>query len=320
MSKKVLVGVIAAVVAVAAGIVGWRLYSGNAPDQATIGSAVDVVRTDAPDTTDGGGGATLAVGADRTWVVDNTIGQFSFEDATSSFAGFRVKEELRGFGAVEAVGRTPNVTGTITIDGTRLTAASIAAELATITTDRSGRDSAVKRALDTANFPLATFELTGAVDFGSVPNGDDFVSVVATGDLTIKGVTLSATFALDAQFVDGVIVIVGQIPVVFEDFGITVPSAPVLLAAEDEGIIEIQLFLTRRDVEIRECGTGASWAPLPVAAVRCLVLRLDADQCEADEIRAVAVRNGTKVFRTCAEPAPADHDRAATADGCRRRC
>ena len=245
MSKKVLVGVIAAVVAVAAGIVGWRLYSGNAPDQATIGSAVDVVRTDAPDTTDGGGGATLAVGADRTWVVDNTIGQFSFEDATSSFAGFRVKEELRGFGAVEAVGRTPNVTGTITIDGTRLTAASIAAELATITTDRSGRDSAVKRALDTANFPLATFELTGAVDFGSVPNGDDFVSVVATGDLTIKGVTLSATFALDAQFVDGVIVIVGQIPVVFEDFGITVPSAPVLLAAEDEGIIEIQLFLTR---------------------------------------------------------------------------
>ena len=59
------------------------------------------------------------------WTVDTSVGQFSFEDSTGTFVGFRVSEELSGIGSTTAVGRTPAVSGTMTIDGTTLTATNI---------------------------------------------------------------------------------------------------------------------------------------------------------------------------------------------------
>jgi len=47
-----------------------------------------------------------------TWAVDTTVGEFSYEDSTGTFVGFRVDEELSGLGSTTAVGRTPDVSGT----------------------------------------------------------------------------------------------------------------------------------------------------------------------------------------------------------------
>ncbi len=69
--------------------------------------------------------------------------------------------------------------------------------------------------------------------------------MIAAGDLTVKGITNRVAIELEAQLVDDVIVVVGQIPVVFADFDVVVPSAPIVLSAEDNGIIELQLFFTR---------------------------------------------------------------------------
>ncbi len=64
----------------------------------------------------GGSGA-----IDGTWNVDTSIG--SFADSTSSFVGYRVQEQLASIGANTAVGRTPNVSGSMTVSGTQVTTA-----------------------------------------------------------------------------------------------------------------------------------------------------------------------------------------------------
>jgi len=52
-------------------------------------------------------------------------------------------------------------------------------------------------------------------------------------------------FPLQAQLTGDTIVVVGSLDVVFSDFGITAPTAPVVVSVEDHGQIELQLFFTR---------------------------------------------------------------------------
>lgn len=179
------------------------------------------------------------------WAVDTSIGEFSFEDSTGSYVGFRVGEELTTVGVTEAVGRTPAVAGIVTIDGETVTAVNIEADMSAITTDISRRDSATRRALDTDSFPSATFVLTEPIELGADPAAGEPISATATGDLTVHGVTNSVELAIDAQLVDNVIAIVGTTDVVFADYGVTPPSAPVVVSLEDFGVIEFQLFLVK---------------------------------------------------------------------------
>ena len=69
-------------------------------------------------------------------------------------------EELVSIGSTTAVGRTPEVTGSITIEGTTLTAAEIVADLTQIVSNESRRESAIQRTLGTGANPNATFVLT----------------------------------------------------------------------------------------------------------------------------------------------------------------
>ncbi|MET0457685.1 MAG: YceI family protein, partial [Ilumatobacteraceae bacterium] len=178
-----------------------------------------------------------------TWNVDTTIGEFNDEDSTGTFVGFRIDEELSGIGSTTAVGRTPDVSGSITIDGTTLTAATFEADMTTITTNDGRRDDKVQGALETGEFPTATFVLTEPVELGDAAATGAAVDVQATGDLTVHGVTTTVTLPLQAQLVDGVVVVVGSIDITFADYGVSVPSSPIVVSAEDTGILELQLFL-----------------------------------------------------------------------------
>ena len=71
------------------------------------------------------------------------------------------------------------------------------------------------------------------------------ITVGATGDLTIRGVTKSVTIDLPAQLQGGVLVVVGSAPVALADYGVTAPTAPVVASVEDEGIFEFQLYFRR---------------------------------------------------------------------------
>jgi hypothetical protein len=68
-----------------------------------------------------------------TWQVDASVG--SFADFSGSFVGYRVQEELASVGAATAVGRTPDVSGTLVIDETTITRVSIEADLSTLQSD-----------------------------------------------------------------------------------------------------------------------------------------------------------------------------------------
>jgi polyisoprenoid-binding protein YceI len=145
------------------------------------------------------------------------------------------------------------VTGSITIDGTTLTAATFEADMTTITTNDSRRDDKVQSALETGSFPAATFVLTTPVELGDAAATGTAIDVQATGELTIHGVTTTVTLPLQAQLVDGVVVVVGSIDITFADDGVSVPSSPIVVSAEDTGTREPALppaGLTGRNPEL----------------------------------------------------------------------
>jgi len=208
------------------------------------GTVADTVADTGADTSEAGDAAG-ATGIDGTWAVDTSVGEFSFEDSTGTFVGFRVQEELSAIGSTTAVGRTPEVSGSLQIDGTTVTDVNVEADMTAITTNDSRRDGRVQSALDTSEFPTATFRTTEPIELGAAALGGEAVSVPATGELTIHGVTMPVTIPIDAQLVDDTIVVVGKVDVVFADYGVSPPSAPIVLSVSDDGEIEFQLFFTR---------------------------------------------------------------------------
>jgi polyisoprenoid-binding protein YceI len=186
--------------------------------------------------------APAAATADGTWRIDRSI---TNAQGSGSFTGFRIDEVLVSVGSTTAVGRTITVDGTLTVSGSTVTAARISADLTDITTNDSRRDDNVQRALATSRYPNATFVLTQPIQVGSVPAEGQRISVPATGDLTIRGVTRSVTIDLQAQLQGDVLVVVGSAPVVLADYGVTAPTAPVVASVEDEGTFEFQLYFRR---------------------------------------------------------------------------
>ena len=50
---------------------------------------------------------------------------------------------------------------------------------------------------------------------------------------------------LQVQLVDDTVIVVGSLDVTFSDYGVSVPTAPIVLSAADQGVIELQLFFTK---------------------------------------------------------------------------
>lgn len=242
-------GIAAAVVLVVLAAAGafWFLRD-DSPDEVSLTDAVGSVGENTttvagePDSTD----TTVADGGiSGTWTVDAETGEFDYESATGSFAGFRIDEELASIGRTEAVGRTGDVSGTVVIDGTTVTSADIEVDMTKITTNESRRDGRVQSALETDQFPTATFSLTEPIELGDGAADGEAVSVTATGDLTVHGVTQQVQVPMEAQLVDGTVVLVGSTEITFADFDVEVPSAPVVVSVADVGTLELQLLLTR---------------------------------------------------------------------------
>lgn len=211
-------------------------FGGSAPGSASIDQAANVVASSHPSAR-----ASLAT-LDGTWNVDTSIGSFS--DYSSTWAGFRVQEVLSNIGNNTAIGRTPNVSGQLTLNGQTLPAAHVEVDLTSITSEQPMRDPSIQRTLATGQYPSATFDLTAPISLPQSPSDGVTYNVSASGNLTIHGVTKAATAAIQAQLKDGVIVVVGSIPFTFADYGMTAPRAPVVLSVADNGTIEFQLFFS----------------------------------------------------------------------------
>jgi polyisoprenoid-binding protein YceI len=164
--------------------------------------------------------------------------------ATGSTVGYRAKEVLFGQDN-DAAGRTHDVTGSVTFDGTTVNSAEMTADLTTVSSDRTQRDQAFQgRIMDTAKFPTATFKLTKPIALGKVPADGETITVDATGDLMLRGVTKSVTTSIKARKTGDLVEINGSIPIAWVDYQIPDPSF-FGAKVQDHGSLEFLINLNR---------------------------------------------------------------------------
>ena len=249
MNRKYLAAGAAAGLVLMAFAVWFFIFRDTAPEAVSLDDALGAVTTTTTTPTGGDDtttttAATSSGSLDGTWTIDTSIGGGVLEN--SSFVGYRVQEELASIGAKTAVGRTTGLSGTFEFAGSTLESASITADLTGLTSDSRGRDSQIRtQALETNQFPEATFTLTAPLDLGAVPADGASFTGEASGDLTIHGVTRPVTVPIEGQLTGSTVVVVGRVPIVFADYDIDPPRAAVVLSVDDEGEMEFQLFLTR---------------------------------------------------------------------------
>jgi polyisoprenoid-binding protein YceI len=182
----------------------------------------------------GAAGATSAGAVAGAWHV-----------AAGSVVGYRVQEVLAGQNNI-AVGRTSSVSGTMTIRGTTVTAASFTVQMSTIVSDQSQRDAQFNgRIMDTATYPSGRLTLTSPIQLGSLPADGVIRTYHATGALMLHGRTRSVTFALQAERTSAGIEVSGSIPIRFADWGIANPSFGSFVTTQDHGELEFLIKLAR---------------------------------------------------------------------------
>jgi len=231
MLKKLAVAVVVLVVVLGAAFF-WFVVRDDAPEELGVDSGSDSTEPTgtAPETFDG------------TWAVQ--------ADGDTQ-AGFRIEEEFAGAVSHTAVGRSPEVTGDITIAGTEVTEGAFTVDLTALEfTDEPPVGSAGNRAgamenqgLETSEFPEATFTLTAPIDIGELPGDGETVVAEATGDLTLHGVTKEITFSVDAKVSGDTIRVASTdpVPVVLADYEIEEPTAPIVASVSEEGSFEFLL-------------------------------------------------------------------------------
>ncbi|MEP7053808.1 MAG: YceI family protein [Actinomycetota bacterium] len=221
LSSKRVIGGVAALVVVLVGAPWFYIHvvEGKAPAKLTL------------DTATSSAAPARAGSLNGTWAV-----------AAESVAGYRVKETLFGQKA-DAVGRTNDVTGDVTVEGNTVTGAKFEVDMTTVKSDRNQRDNQFQgRIMDTSSFPKATFTSTDPIGVPAEAVAGKQFTAKATGDLTLHGKTKSVAFTVTGQKSAAGFDVTAQIPIVFADFGIDNPSFGPAQTGDD-GVLEVLLKL-----------------------------------------------------------------------------
>jgi len=167
-----------------------------------------------------------------------SAGQFKVIPSPATFAGYRVDEDYLGVGVHTAVGRTPLVNGTLTLDGSKVTGATLVADLTQLRSDQSRRDEALQtRGIETARYPRASFQLDR-------PFPVSRRAQQTSGRLALHGHKEPVPVTVRGQRLSGGgLELVGTAPVKFADFAIEPPSVAGLVKVQDHGVLEFRLRL-----------------------------------------------------------------------------
>jgi polyisoprenoid-binding protein YceI len=208
-----------AVVVVGAGaFVAWYVFSDDAPAKPSLPE----VQTAASDRTS----------PDGTW---------SVAPGKDVYLGYRMQEQFGGETVKkDAVGRTPAVTGSMTIEHEKVTAGSVSADLRELESGRAARDRYLHdNSLQTDTIPNTTFTLTQPIDLGQVRQGTEQKLEVA-GTLKLHDVERPVQLTVDARWTGDRIDVAGTVPIVLADYQIATPKTPIVSVA-DHGSLELQL-------------------------------------------------------------------------------
>lgn len=247
--RKVLIAVGVVVVVLVGGLVAVYLafFNDDSPPPLTLSTGTTVAGAATSDPPPDGTTAPSTTAAPVS--ADSLAGTWTA--AEGSIAGYRVREKLAQLPAKsDAVGRTQDVTGSVTIaasgDVFTATAADLTVDVTTLVSDSDRRDGQIKRrGLETDTYPTATFTLTQPVVIPAEALSGSPVTVQATGDMTIHGVTKSVTIPLQTQLTGSQIELVGSLTFPMSDFGIDPPTIAGIVDVESDATLEFQLFLAK---------------------------------------------------------------------------
>jgi polyisoprenoid-binding protein YceI len=195
------------------------------------------LKSDAPSATSAAKAPTSLAG---TWKVVAGSGD------QATVAGYRVLEKFAaGVAQVTATGRTPGVTGTVTVVGKNVTAATFNVDMTKLSSDKVQRDNQIRnRGVETNKFPKATFSLTAPVALPSITEGKVF-KLTVPGNLTLHGVTKKVSLPLNAKESGSTFVIQGSLPIVMKDYAIDPPSIGGFVTVDDNGSLEFLANLAK---------------------------------------------------------------------------
>jgi polyisoprenoid-binding protein YceI len=228
----------AAVVALVVAVVGGtylyiHVIEGPAPAPLSLPGQTSSA-TPAASSSSGPTSTTPVVSLPGTWTVQS-----------GSQVGYRVKEVLFGQNNI-AVGRTGSISGSMTIKGSTVTAATFTVQMATIKSDQSQRDAQFNgRIMDTSTYPTGVLKLTRPITIAPLPAAGVIKTYTATADLTLHGHTRAVTFTLKAERIDAAIEINGSIPVLFADWDIGNPSFGSVVTTQNHGVLEFLIKLAK---------------------------------------------------------------------------
>lgn len=234
------------VLVVAAGVVlKLVVLGGETPARVNLSEAVQSATGRAPDPAVTGTAAPpLAARGDGS--TGGLAGTWTLGSGGDSFVGYRVEEQLARIGANTAVGRTHTVTGTMQYDGSAITTVQVTADLTSLQSDSAQRDGALRRqALETGQYPKATFDLTQPIPMATVPAEGTPLNATAVGNLTLHGVTRPVSIPIQGQRTNGTVVVVGSMDIQFADYNIQPPKSFNVLSIADHGTLELQLVFEK---------------------------------------------------------------------------
>jgi len=180
--------------------------------------------------------ATEAAGAATVFTIDQAASQVRFQ----------LDEDLRGV-RTTVVGVTDQVAGQLSINLADLSQTQVGViqiNARTLATDNNFRNRAIQNEiLDTGAYEFITFTPTGIEGLPAGAAVGETVTFTLVGDLTIRDVTLPATFAVEATAVSETQITGTATAVVNRsDYGLQIPSVPSVANVEEE--VELYIDFT----------------------------------------------------------------------------
>ena len=83
------------------------------------------------------------------------------------------------------------------------------------------------------------------MSFDALPAAGESVTAAVVGTFSVHGTGRPVEVALEATWIEGVVIVGGTFEIRFEDYGITPPRAPIVLSVEDTATVELLLNFTR---------------------------------------------------------------------------
>lgn len=245
--RLIVLAVLAVVAIAVGGFIGYdQVLRGDAVAALTLPASTPSADNTAEPST----AASLAPASGEPATTTGVTGTWNV--TTGSQAGYRVRERLANLPAEsDAIGRTEDITGSITVesngDSARLTGGTLTVDTTTITSDESRRDNRLRsEGLQTDQFPTATFTLTQPVDVPAAALQGTAADLTLTGDLTLHGVTKSVEIPAQAQLVGDAMQVAGSLTFPLSDFEISPPNVGgFILSIAEEGTLEFLVSFSK---------------------------------------------------------------------------